>query len=97
MRGHLCKVEDTQTADEVPGIGVVFDVADEAPLRPTIDAVGVDKVVCGSGKGVDLELVDVFLEKVADKLVNNEGVREPRPGWAGSGRLCRIAGLRGLV
>ena len=61
MRGHLCKIEDTQTADEVHGVGIVFDVADEAPLRPTIDAVGVDKVVGGGGEGVDLELANVFV------------------------------------
>ena len=77
MRGHLCKVEDTQTTDKVPRIGIVLDVADEVPRRPAIDAGGVDEVVGGSSEGVDLKFVGVFLKEVADNLVDNEGTLYP--------------------
>jgi hypothetical protein len=64
-------------ADEVSRIGVVLDVADEVPVRPTIDAGGVYEMICGSSEGVDLKLVDVFLGDVADKPVNDEGALYP--------------------
>jgi len=77
--GHLCKVEDTQLADKVLGIGVVLDVADGAPNRPTIEfgAGLVDEAVGGGSKGVDLELVDVFLYEFADNLVESERTLYP--------------------
>jgi len=75
--GRLWGVEDAQTADKVPGIGIVFDVVDEVPLRPTNDAGGVVEVVCGGSKGVDLKLVDVSLGEVDAKHVDDEGALNP--------------------
>jgi hypothetical protein len=77
VRGRLCEVEDTQTADKVPGIGVVFDVVDEVPLRLTNDAGRVVEVVGGGSEGVDLELVDVSLGEVDAKHVDDEGALNP--------------------